>query len=163
MSDDQEDMSDDRADAMAAILEESKADVAQQNSNFDSLRTRAVAMLSVETLVAGLFGSHLPSGHVRALNTGGLVAALVLFAGSVALVVAIALPRAWTVAGDRRPLVERVSEGTATLAEVNYALAVNTEEQLAANTRVLASMSGLFGVLCMLAFALVVAWAIAVI
>jgi predicted GTPase len=61
-------MPDDQTDALAAIWEQSKAEAAQQNSDIDSLRNRAVAMLSVGTLVGGLFGSRLPHAHISKLN-----------------------------------------------------------------------------------------------
>jgi hypothetical protein len=161
-------MSDDQADAMGAIWEEAKAETAQQNSDIDSLRNRAAALLSVEALVGGLFGSRLPSGHMRALNTGGLVTALVLFSVSVALVVAIAWPRSWRgglaaflAEADDVPLAERVATGTAALAEVNYALASRAEQNWTANNDTLMGMYRLFAILCALAGALVVAWAIA--
>lgn len=162
-------MSDDQADAMGAIWEESKAETAQQNSDIDSLRNRAVALLSVETLVAGLFGSRLP-GHMRALNTGGLVAALILFAVSVGIVIAIAWPRSWKggqatfLAEAGHPsLAERVATGRATLAEVNYSLASCAEQNWAANNDTLVRIYRLFAILCALTGAQLVAWAFAVV
>lgn len=89
-------MADDDADqteASSILWEQAKADIAWQDSNLDSLRNRAVALLSVGTLVGGLFGSRLPHGHLSSLNLYGLIAALVLFTLSVLLAVAIARPR----------------------------------------------------------------------
>jgi hypothetical protein len=160
-SDDQEDVSDNRTDAMAAIWEECKAELAQQNSDFDALRNRAVALLSAEALVGGLFGSRLPS-HMGTMNTAGLVAALVLFAASVALVIAIAWPRSWSSGFDNLSLAERVAEGTATHAQVKYAFIITGEETWAANKDTVVDMSRLFAILCAAAGVLVVAWAIAV-
>lgn len=162
MSDDQQDMSGDQTDAMAAIWEECKAELAQQNSDFDTLRNRAVALLSVEALVGGLFGSRLPS-HMRAINTAGLVAALVLFAVSIALVIAIAWPRPWDGGFENLTLAEQVAEGTATHAEVKYALVVAGEESWATNNRISVKMSRLFAILCAMAAVLVAAWATAVV
>jgi hypothetical protein len=156
-------MPDDQTDALAAIWEQSKAEAAQQNSDIDSLRNRAVALLSVGTLVGGLFGSRLPHAHISVLNTAGLVAALILFAASVGLAVAIAWPRSWKAGADRLPLAEQVANGTATLAEVNYALTCRAEQNWTANNDTMADMYRLFAILCVLTGAQVVAWAIAVI
>lgn len=156
-------MPDDQTDALAAIWEQSKAEAAQQNSDIDSLRNRAVALLSVGTLVGGLFGSRLQHGHLSGLSTAGLTAALVLFATSVGLTVAIAWPRSWHAGTDRLPLAEMVAEDTATLAQVNYALTWRTEQNWDANNNTMANMSRLFAILCVLTGAQVVAWAIAVI
>lgn len=156
-------MPDDQTDAMGAIWEQSKAEAAQQNSDIDAVRNRAVALLSVGTLVGGLFGSRLPHAHLSALNTGGLVAALILFAGSVGLAAAIAWPRSWKAGADRLPLAEQVANGTATLAQVNYALAYRADQNWTANNDTMVDMYRLFAILCVLTGLQVAAWAIAVI
>lgn len=155
-------MSDDQTDAMVAIWEQCKIELAQQNSDLDALRNRAVALLSVEALVGGLFGSRLPA-HMRALNTTGLVVALVLFGVSIALAIAIAWPRSWRGGFDNLPLAERVADGTATLAQVNYGRVITGEENWATNHDTLVGMYRLFAVLCTLTGALVVGWALAVV
>jgi hypothetical protein len=155
-------MPDDQTDAMVAIWEECKVELAQQNSDLDALRNRAVALLSVEALVGGLFGSRLPA-HMRALNTTGLVVALVLFGVSIALAIAIAWPRSWKGGFDNLSLAERVADGTATLAQVNYGLVITGEESWATNHDTLVGMYRLFAVLCTLTGALVVGWALAVV
>ena len=73
-------MADDQTAASAVLWEQSKSEVAQQDTDVDSLRTRAVALLSVG--VGGLFGSRLPHGHLSPLNVAGLVVALGVFAMS---------------------------------------------------------------------------------
>lgn len=147
---------------MAVLWEASKSEMVQQNSDIDALRNRAVALLSVGTLVGGLFGSRLPSSHLSTVRTAGLVAALILFAASVGLAVAIAWPRSWEAGADRVPLAEQVADGTATLAQVNYALAWRAEQNWIANNDTLVGMYRLFAILCVLTGAQVVAWAIAV-
>ena len=147
---------------MAAIWEEAKDELAQQNSDIDSLRNRVVALLSVATLVGGLFGSRLPSRHISTMNTVGVVSALILFASSVGVAVVIAWPRSWRAGGYNLPLAEQVAAGTATLVEVNYALTSTAEQNWAANNETLAKMSQLFALLCVLTGAQVLAWAFAV-
>jgi len=107
-------VADDQTDASAVLWEQSKAEIAQQDADIDSLRTRAVALLSVGALVGGLFGSRLPHGHLSRMNVVALTAALVLFAASVVLAVAVAWPRDWYFGADREPLVSGVSAGLRT-------------------------------------------------
>jgi hypothetical protein len=156
-------VTDDQTEATAVLLEQSKAELAQQEVDMASLRTRAVALLSVTTLVAGLFGSRLPHGHLSRLNLGGLIAALALFGVSVCLAVAIAWPRHWRFGAAREPLVTGVAEGTVTLAEVNLSLAVRAEQNWTENYQTMRSVYGLFAVLCAMVGLEVAAWAIAVI
>lgn len=156
-------MADDRTEASTVLWEQSKAEVAQQESEVDSLRTRAVALLSVGTLVGGLFGSRLPHGHLSAVNIGGLVAALVLFAVSVTLAIGIAWPRDWYFGADRTALIAAVADGTTTLAQVNLSLATRAEQNWAENYATVRSLYGLFAVLCAVVGLQVVAWAVAVI
>jgi hypothetical protein len=154
---------DDQTEAIALLFAQSSAEITQQNASLDALRTRAVALLSVGTLAGGLFGSHLTHGHLSTLNTVGLVAALALFAASVGVAITVAWPRKWIVGTNREPLIAQVAGGTASLAEVNYALASRTEQNWAANQKTLRDLYRLFAILCALTGAQVVAWAIAVI
>jgi hypothetical protein len=154
---------DDQTEAMALLFTQSSAEITQQNASLDALRTRAVALLSVGTLAGGLFGSHLTHGHLSALNTGGLVAALAVFAASVGVAITIAWPRKWIVGTNRAPLITQVADGTLSTAEINYALTSRTEQNWAANQQTLRTLYRLFAILCALTGAQVIAWAIAVI
>lgn len=156
-------MANDQTDASAALWEQSKAEIAQQDADIDSLRTRAVALLSVGALVGGLFGSRLPHGHLSRMNVAALAAALVLFAASVVLAVAVAWPRDWYFGADREPLVSGVADGTVTLAQVNLSLASRAEQNWTKNYGTIRSMYRLFAVLCAAVGLQVVAWAVAVI
>jgi hypothetical protein len=156
-------VADDQTAATAVLWEQSKAEVAQQDADMDSLRTRAVALLSVGALVGGLFGSRLPHGHLSPMNAVALVVALVAFAASVFLAVAIAWPRDWYFGADREPLVSGVADGTMTLARVNLSLAQRAEQNWTINYRTTRHIYRLFAVLCAAVGLQVVAWAIAVI
>jgi hypothetical protein len=81
------------AEAAALIWDQAKQQLAQQNADLDLLRTRAVAMLSVAALVAGLFGTRLPDGDTHSRTLAFVIAALVLFAVSIVLAVLVAAPR----------------------------------------------------------------------
>ena len=156
-------MADDQTAASAVLWEQSKAEVAQQDTDTDSLRTRAVALLSVGALVGGLFGSRLPHGHLSPMNVVALIAALGVFAVSVFLAVAIAWPRDWYFGADREPLVSGVADGSVTLAQVNLSLARRAEENWNTNYSTVRHMYRLFAALCVAVGLQVVAWAIAVI
>lgn len=99
-------MADDQTDATAVLWEHARTGRDQQSANADALRTRAVALLSVATLVGGLFGSRLPHTEHSVANVAALVAALMLFAGSVVLAVMIAWPRSWYSGGQLDELIE---------------------------------------------------------
>jgi hypothetical protein len=156
-------VADDQTDASVVLWEQSKAQIAQQDADVDSLRTRAVALLSVGALVGGLFGSRLPHGHLSPMNVAALVAALALFAVSVGLAVAIAWPRDWYFGAEREPLLSRVADGTATLAQVNLSLARRAEQNWTSNYGTTMHMYRLFAALCAVVGLQVVAWAFAVI
>jgi hypothetical protein len=156
-------LAEDQTAASAVLWEQSKAEVSQQEADMDSLRTRAVALLSVGTLVGGLFGSRLPHGHRPWYNVVALVAALVLFGASVILAVAIAWPRDWRFGADRKPLVSGVADGTVTLAQVNLSLAVRAEDNWNKNYSTMRRLYRLFAWLCAVVGLQVVAWAIALI
>jgi hypothetical protein len=154
---------DEQTEASAILWEQAKADVAWQDSSLDSLRNRAVALLSVGTLVGGLFGSRLPHGHLSSVNLLGLAAALVLFALSVVLAVMIAWPRTWYFSTDRAPVTDRVAEGTVSLVTVNLSLASRAERNWTENQRTMSNLYWLFAVLCGVVGLEVVAWSLAVI
>lgn len=96
MADDHAGIEADLTAAAAVLWAQARDEIAQQVSELDTLRTRAVALLSVAALVGGLFGSRLPRGHQSAPRVAALIIALALFSAGVLLAVIIALPRqAW--------------------------------------------------------------------
>lgn len=64
--------------AEVMLWEEARRQLVRQESVLDTLRTQAVAMLSVPSIVAGLFGSRVPTSPVPGAEAA-VVAALVLF------------------------------------------------------------------------------------
>ena len=151
----------DQTDASGVLWESAKSALEQQNAAVDTLRTRAVAMLSVAALVGGLFGSRLPHTY-SAVNVTGLVAALALFACSIVLAVVIGWPRTWSFGAYLYPLITGVSDGAVTLAQVNLSLATRAEENWAQNEVTLERLYGMFGALCLVVGLQVAAWAFAV-
>lgn len=156
------DAADDQAEASAVLWEQAKTEVASQDSSLDALRNRAVALLSVATLVGGLFATRLPHGGLSKLNLLGLSAALVLFAASVLLAVMIAWPRSWYYGEDRAELTARVRKGTVSMVTVNLSLAARAQQNWEQNQVVMGSLYGLFAIQCAVVGLEVVAWALAV-
>jgi hypothetical protein len=155
----------DRSDAAAALLwAQAQQQLSQQNSELDALRTRAVAMLSVATLVAGLFGTRLPDGHhVQARTVAAVTVALALFAVSAVLAIRVAAPRKqWLFTFGLEPLLERVEAGSVKPGDVTLSLASRAEENRRANNVKLKPMYTMFGWICALVGLQVVAWAVAV-
>jgi hypothetical protein len=163
MADDQADVEADLTAAAGVLWAQAKDEIAQQVSELDMLRTRAVALLSVAALVGGLFGSRLPHGHQPALRVAALVTALVLFSAGVLLAVIIALPRrGWETGVDLTDLTQRVEAGTTSLGEVNISLAAQGAASWDANSAKLERLYRPFAALCVLTGLQVVAWALAV-
>jgi hypothetical protein len=155
----------DQWEAAAALLwAQAQQQLSQQNSELDALRTRAVAMLSVAALVAGLFGTRLPTGsHVSARTVAAVTAALVLFAASAVLAIMVAAPRnRWLFTFGLDPLLERVEAGSIQPGDVTVSLAGRAEENRRSNNAKLKPMYTMFGWICALVGLQVVAWAVAV-
>ena len=145
------------------LWEQAQRQLARQESDLDALRARAVAMLSVAALVAGLFGSRLPHHHVPSRTTIAVVAALLLFAVSVVLALLVAAPKKdWEFTFKLDKLIERVDDATAAPVDVTRNLAVWAEEARAENTGKLNALYTSFSWVCLLVGLQVIAWAIAV-
>ena len=156
-------MADDLTEAAAVLWTQARDEIAEQVSELDTLRTRAVALMSVAALVGGLFGSRVPHGHQQAAQVGALVAALILFSAGVLVAVIIALPRRdWEFGFDLTDLARRVEAGTATLGMVNISLAAQATMSWNANATKLRRLYVLFATLCVLVGLQVIAWALAV-
>jgi len=154
---------DPNADAAALIWEQARQQLAQQNTDLDLLRTRAVALLSVAALVAALFGTRLPHGHLHGRTLSFLVAALILFAASVVLAVLVAAPRRnWEFTFDLGDLLQRVDGGEAAPVDVTRSFASWSENAWMNNAEQMKSLYTMFSVVCALVGLQVVAWAIAV-
>ncbi len=153
----------DATDAAGLLWEQAKAQLADQRADVDALRTRAVALLSVASLVAGLFGSQFPHNHTAPRTVTASIAALALFAVSVVLVLLIAAPKQnWFFPLKLNALLKKVDEGEISPGDVTRNLAVWAEDNRKKNQDKLNTMYALFGTTCLLVGLQVVAWAIAV-
>ena len=155
-------MADDLDAAALLLWEQAQRQLSEQSSDLNTLRTRAVAMLSVASLVAGLFGSRLPHSHLPLYKQVTVTIALVLFAGSVALALLVAAPRRrWVFTFKLGALSGLVRDGVATPLDVSYNLAGWADDALHRNAEKLARMYAAFAWLCVLIGVQVVAWGIA--
>jgi hypothetical protein len=151
------------ADAAALIWDQAKQQLAQQNADLDLLRTRAVAMLSVGALVAGLFGTRIPNSHIHSRALAFVIAALALFAVSVVLAVLVAAPRRkWEFTFKLDALLQRVDTGDAVPVDVTRNFAAWSEVARANNARQMKHLYSIFRLVCWLVGLQVVAWALAV-
>jgi hypothetical protein len=156
-------MADDLNGAAQLLWQQAQQQLSQQSNDLDTLRTRAVAMLSVASIIAGLFGTRLPHGHSPLHKQIALTVALVLFAASVIAALVVAAPRKrWIFTFKLQPLVQLVDEGRAQPMDISSNLADWANDALHSNAGKLNWVYTAFGWLCVLVGGQVIAWAIAV-
>lgn len=152
------------AEAAQLLWSEAQRQISRQESDIDTLRTRAVAVLSVAALVAGLFGSHISTAPHRHTWVGWAVAAaLVLFAASVVCAVVVMMPRGWTFGESLTEYVARVRAGNLVPIDVTTNMAEHVQEWHDSNQVTLNGLYTWFGVTCVLVGLQVLAWGVAVI
>lgn len=153
----------DTTDAAGLLWEQAKAQLADQRADVDALRTRAVAVLSVASLVAGLFGSQFPHNHTAPRTVIALITALVLFAVSVIQVLRIVAPKkTWVFPFELNAPINVVVERKISPGGVALSLAKAAETNRKTNQDELHNMYAIFTTACLLVGLQVVAWAIAV-
>jgi hypothetical protein len=147
---------DPNAEAAALIWEQAKQQLSQQSAELDTLRNRAVALLSVAALVAGFFGSRLPHGELHGRELFCVWVALVSFSVSVLLAMFVAAPRyrAWEFTFKLGPLRQRVDDFEAVPVDVTRNLADWADQALSNNVGKMQSMY----VMCGLVGVQVIAW-----
>ena len=156
-------MTDEPVNAPAAfmVVEEARRMFVGQQATLDSLRTRAIAMLSVGALVAGLFGSQLPKNQSD-YSVGAVVVALVAFGISVALAATIVSPRRFNFDHGLSAPLRDFKDGEPVR---SYDLAVSWargyEKDRSENEDKLRSLMTCFQVVCALIGVQVVAWGLA--
>jgi hypothetical protein len=156
-------MDDLNADAAALIWDQARQQLAQQNADLDLLRTRAVAMLSVAALVAGLFGTRLPNDHAHTRTLAFVIAALALFAVSVVLAVLVAAPRRkWEFTFKLGSMLQLIDAGDAVPVDITRNFAAWSEVARSNNARQMTRLYSIFRLVCWLVGLQVVAWAVAV-
>jgi len=82
--------------AVAMLWDEARRLLVRQEATLDTLRGQAVAILSVASIVAGLFGSRLlPTGQLSAFSVVMIGIALAAFGATAVLALKILRPRKW--------------------------------------------------------------------
>jgi hypothetical protein len=137
----------------------------RQAASLDSLRSRALAMLSVSALVAGFFGSQLPSGHQSARVILAVVAALVFFAVTVGLALVVLIPKrdAWHFAHFLGPWFAKIDAKNLTPIDVTFRLAQHFEGYRIENKTKLERLYRCLSAICILVGLQVVVWVVAVV
>jgi hypothetical protein len=151
------------SEAADLLLEQAKLQLDQQNTDLSSLRVRAVALLSVASLVAGLFGPHLPGKTASTWVLIVVSVTLVLFACNVILALLIAAPKKrWLFTFRLDQMFDRIDDGTLIPVDVTYNLARWAEEARGWNRSKLNRLYLLFAWMCILTGLQVIAWVVAV-
>jgi len=150
-------------DSSALLWAEAQRQVARQESDLDALRNRAIALLSVSSIVAGLFGSHVATVHLSTRSTVATIIALVAFAlGALAsLIIVTPKWKAWVFTEKLDLYFTLLKEGTLTPVTVTSNLAEHFELYRKSNQVKINRLYGLLIVACALVGVQVIAWGIA--
>jgi hypothetical protein len=150
-------------EAAAMVWAEAKRLLVRQEATLDTLRVQAVALLSVDSIVAGLFSSRIPTNGLAGLSVGMAYAALGLFGASILLVISILLPRTWTFDHGLTDKLSCLEQGHAVNpAELAYTWARGAESWRATNQIQLNRLMNFFLTACIFTGIGVVCWGIAV-
>ena len=149
-------------DSAALLWSEAQRQITRQESDLDSLRTRAVALLSVASIVAALFGTRIATDHHSGRVVIASVAALVFFGVGVLLSLMILAPKKdWAFTENLQQYFDLLNARTLTPASVSSSLAENFEASRKENKGKIEALYGKFLWVCVLVGLQVVAWAVA--
>jgi hypothetical protein len=150
-------------EAAALLWEEARRQIEEQRSTLESVRSRSVALLSVASLVAALFGSHILRGEHRWWVTVAIVVALAAFGLSALLTVHLLAPTSdWEFSQNLDSyLVDIKNEKDVTAEDVTYNLAQHSQVSRRNNEAKLKKLHCEFGWACALLGLQVLAWAVA--
>lgn len=162
MSEPERDTANDAAAMM--VCEEARRLLVRQEANLDTLRARAVAILSVGSLAAGLFGSRVNTAHASAASTSLIVAALASFGFAALLVVIVLWPRDWKFEHGLSDPLERLRSGVRVpVLDVGTSWATGYESDREANRNQLESLMCVFLWACTFTALSVVLWGVALV
>lgn len=150
-------------EATALLWDEARRQLEEQRSTLESLRSRSVALLSVASLVAALFGSHLLRGEHRWWVTVAIVVALAAFGLSALFVVHLLAPRQdWEFSQSLAAYLTDIKNGEdVTPEDVCYNLAKDSQTARRNNESKLKTLHSEFGWASALLGLQVIAWAVA--
>jgi hypothetical protein len=146
--------------AARMIVEEARSLLSEQQTALETLRTRAIALLSVGALVATFFGTRLPK-ELTSIDHALVSCALIAFAIGVALAMVVVRPRNFEFSWSVAPQVKRMAAGES-VREYDLALdrAAGLEDQRLDNEKTVEKLSWYLVALCALTAVQVVAWGI---
>jgi hypothetical protein len=149
--------------AAAMVWEEARRLIVRQEAVLDTLRVQAVAILSVSSIVAGLFGAHLLPTHPSGLRLAAILVALVLFGVTVFKVIVILTPRDWTFEHALTEKLAQLETGKQLLKAGSFAYtwAKEAEASRTTNQVELDHLMEYFRWACILTAAQVVVWGLA--
>jgi hypothetical protein len=149
-------------DASAILWTEAQRQITRQEADLTALRNRAIAMLSVSSLVAALFGSHIATVHLSTRATAATIVALVAFGLGTLISLDIVTPRrAWVFTDDPQQYFDLLSAGTLNPVTVTSNLAEHFEEYRAQNQQKINQLYNYLIVVCVLIAIQVIAWGVA--
>ncbi len=144
------------------LLEENRRMLAEQCAALESLRGRAITMLSVGTVIAALFGSQLPSRR-SSIADYAIPVALLAFALTVLLVARVIRPRALKYDHSLLDQLGVVESGPGVRAyDLAFRWVMGYEADRADNEKKIRQLMWTFVVVCWLVGIQAIAWAIAV-
>lgn len=135
----------------------------RQEANLDTLRNQAVAVLSVASVVAGLFGSRLLPGSHSLRVEAAIWIALILFGVSALLAIFILIPRKWGFSHDLQESLSLIkARHPIAVISLAHRWATGFEQLRRKNQGQLDGLMRCFWLACVLVGAQVIAWAVAV-
>jgi hypothetical protein len=150
-------------DSAALLWAEVQRQMTRQEASLDGLRNRAVAMLSVASIVAALFGGHIEAGDHSTRVVTASIFALTFFGVGALLSLLILAPktRGWAFAEKLSGYFTRLQNQTLTPVSVTSNLAENFEASRKENEAKLERLYAIFKWVCILVSLQVIAWGIA--
>jgi hypothetical protein len=150
-------------DSAALLWAEAQRQISRQEADLDALRNRAVALLSVSSIVAALFGSHIATTHLSTRGTVGTILALVAFGLGALVALVILTPKrdAWEFTENLRQYFEKLSDGSLTPVTVTTNLAEHFEGYRKNNQAKIERLYQFLIAACVLVGLQVIAWGVA--
>jgi len=146
------------------LWDEAQRQLVRQEAALDTLRTQAVAVLSVASIVAGLFGSRVATSGLVPGAQAAVVAAFIFFGLTALLAVVILWPREWTFAHGLTEPLTRVSKGVPVDPEaLSYTWAKLFDGWYVTNQTKIDRLTCCFSWACALSGLQVIAWASAIV
>ena len=149
-------------DSAALLWAEAQRQIIRQEADLNNLRNRAVAMLSVASIVAALFGTRIATEHRSLRVTAASIAALVFFGVGVLLSLLILAPKKdWAFTENLSDYFDLLKAQKLTPTSVSANLAEHFETSRKENKAKIEDLYGKFLIVCALVGLQVVAWAVA--